>query len=86
MSKCPIPLNEPIEFEGSLWRAFYFEYMGWRAPKKGEYFLSGAIITAYRAYSDMTRDFHVVRPTHVAQRVTGWQRGAIVTGGDVRNV
>jgi hypothetical protein len=30
-----------------------------RCPKKGEYFLSGAIIEAYAAFSDMQTEYHI---------------------------
>jgi hypothetical protein len=33
-----------------------------RAPKRGEYYLSGAIITAYRAPNDLTQVFWIAKP------------------------
>lgn len=30
-----------------------------RPPKKGEYFLSGAVVAAYLAYNDMTQPYHI---------------------------
>lgn len=32
-----------------------------RSPHKGEWYLSGAIIEAYRASNDMTSEFHIAR-------------------------
>lgn len=44
-------------------------YTGWRAentgekrpPKKGEWFLSGAIVEAYYAPNDLTTPYHIAR-------------------------
>lgn len=33
-----------------------------RAPKKGEYFLSGAIVTAYKAPNDLTTEYFIAVP------------------------
>ena len=41
----------------------YLERTGeFRAPKKGEYYLSGAIPQAYRALNDLTQVYHILRP------------------------
>ena len=41
----------------------YLERSGeFRAPKKGEYYLSGAIPCAYRAPNDLTQVYHILRP------------------------
>ena len=32
-----------------------------RYPRKGEYFLSGAEVTAYEAYQDLTQSYHIAR-------------------------
>jgi len=38
----------------------YFRYSGVkRCPKKGEWFLSGAIITAYQAPNDLSMAYHI---------------------------
>ena len=34
---------------------------GFRAPKKGEWYLSGAVTAAYRAKNDLTTEFHIAR-------------------------
>ena len=32
-----------------------------RAPSKGEWYLSGAIVEAYQAYSDYAQPYHIAR-------------------------
>jgi len=39
-----------------------YEVLGYRAPRAGEHFLSGAIVKAYRANADMKSSYLVVRP------------------------
>ena len=34
----------------------------YREPRSGEFFLSGAVITAYRAYNDLTNKYLVATP------------------------
>lgn len=36
-----------------------------RPPRKGEWYLSGAIIAAYRAPNDLSGDFHIARLVRV---------------------
>ena len=83
-----IDINEPIRFEG-LQRAgsgngacdggkCYYELVGWRAPKKGEWYLSGALVEAYRASNDFTTAFFVVRPTHRVKLVSRYERGEAI--------
>lgn len=36
--------------------------IGYRPPKKGEYYLGGAIVEAYKAYNDLTSSYWVVEP------------------------
>jgi hypothetical protein len=39
-----------------------YAYTGdFRAPKKGEFYLSGAIVSAYRAPNDLAQKFHIAR-------------------------
>lgn len=40
-----------------------------RCPKKGEWFLSGAIIAAYQAKNDLTTKYHIARVGMVRKRV-----------------
>lgn len=60
------PANVPvvIPFEGldepgAKWS---WQSLGYRAPKKGEWYLSGAIVMAYRAPNDLATEYFVVRP------------------------
>lgn len=40
----------------------WFERTGeFRAPRKGEYYLSGAIACAYRAHKDLSAIYHIMR-------------------------
>jgi hypothetical protein len=50
----------------------YYERTGeFRAPKKGEYYLSGAIPEAYRAPNDLSMEFHILREINPpAQTIT----------------
>jgi hypothetical protein len=38
-----------------------YKKIGYRFPKKGEYFLSGAILAAHEAYNDMSTKYIVVK-------------------------
>ena len=44
------------------WNAQY-KVLGFRTPKEGEYYLSGATVGVYEAYGDLTDKFLVVEPT-----------------------
>ena len=56
----------------------FFRTIGHRAPKKGEWFVSGAIPRAYRARGDLTSEYYVVVPTHYANPASGYVRGVPV--------
>jgi len=77
-----VPFEGLAQEDGS---AFYggaecfYEVLGFRRPRKGEFYLSGAVVAAYRAKSDLAQEFHVVRPTYYARRVTSYERGREVT-------
>ena len=49
-----------------------------RPPKAGEFYLSGAIVTAYKAYRDYppSAAYQIVVPTHLACPVQAYVRGA----------
>ena len=64
---------DTVKFEG-LGRCFY-QREGFRAPKKGEYYLSGAIVEAYLAPNDLSSPYHIVTPTYKAEQSTYWSRG-----------
>lgn len=53
--------NRRIIFEG-LKGLREYEPLGFRYPKRGEYYLSGAIPQAWLAPNDLTMMFHVVKP------------------------
>ena len=53
-------MRKRVTFE-NLGRAEY-DVIGFREPKKGEYYLSGAIVVAYVAPNDLTSKYHVVKP------------------------
>jgi hypothetical protein len=53
--------------EGANWNTIQAVWDGLprRAPKKGEWYLSGAPIDAYRAPNDLTMEFHIARLVRV---------------------
>ena len=69
----------PIHFEGIVNSSglCFYEHMGFRFPKRGEYFLSGAIVAAYRAPNDISTKYHIVRPTYSAVPVRYYERGEL---------
>lgn len=56
----------------------FYEIVGKRRPKKGEWYASGAIPMAYRAKADLGSEYLVVRPTHFAKAAQGYVRGDAV--------
>jgi len=47
----------------------YFEMTGeFRAPKRGEYFISGAVPEAYYAPNDLTTPYQIARPATTPPR------------------
>ena len=59
----------------------FFEVVGKRAPKRGEWFASGAIPMAYKAKNDLVAEYLVVRPTYFAVPARGFVQGEPVTQG-----
>ena len=48
--------------EGSvIFKRFFYEVLGYRKPKQGEWFLSGAEVTAYQTYQDLDDKYLVVK-------------------------
>ena len=41
-----------------------------RAPKKGEWYLSGAVVEGYRAANDLTTEYHIAKLVRVERTVT----------------
>lgn len=72
MSKLPEVLN----FEG-IGRCFYSKGE-FRAPRAGEFYLSGAVVAAYQAKSDFESAYRIVKPVALAERRTVETRGASV--------
>jgi hypothetical protein len=55
---------------GLMPERFFFRVIGKRAPMKGEWYLSGAIIEAYQAPNDLTTEYTIVERGARARRVT----------------
>ena len=79
-------LPETVFFEkingknGQRWDGLcYYETLGFRSPLKGEWYLSGAMVQAYRARQDLTSLYYIVRPTHRAVLQTCTIRGEEIT-------
>lgn len=53
----------------------FYEKIDFRPPKKGEYYLSGAIIAAYMAPNDLLASYIIVRPTHKAIAFRDYKKG-----------
>lgn len=76
------PAREPpcgqqvVDFEG-LGECFY-EHEGLRAARPGEFYLSGAIVRAYKAPQGTTSPYQIVKPTARALRLKAgpWRYGA----------
>jgi hypothetical protein len=54
---------------------FFYKVIGFRAPKKGEWFVSGAIPYAYRAINDLSTKFLIAEKTYHAIKDNSWKRG-----------
>lgn len=66
--------HKVLGFEG-IGPCFY-EIVGFRAPRKNEFFLSGAIVSAYRAPTDLiTQEYWIARPTRYAMEVKDYKPG-----------
>ncbi|NEI32159.1 hypothetical protein [Rhizobium ruizarguesonis] len=59
-------LPSAVHFEGMGFGRHRYRKLGFRQPKKGEFYLSGAIVQAYRAPNDLTTPYHVVEATQPA--------------------
>lgn len=63
----PRGMQQVVNFEGI--GLCFFSHQGMRCPKAGEFYLSGAIVAAYRAPADLSSAYQVVKPTVRAVRV-----------------
>ena len=81
-------LPEVMPFEGvgaaQTTRDCYYRIVGKAAPKKGQWYASGAIPMAYKARGDLSGMYLIVEPTHFAKQVTEWQRGEPIPTGRIR--
>ena len=59
----------------------YWRRIAFRKPKKGEWYVSGAIPMAYRAPNDLPTEYLVVVPTFFAKHVSIFQQGDPVLVG-----
>ena len=71
--------QKPVNFEG-LKPLYFYESLGFRNPKKGEFYLSGAIPMGYMAKNDMSSPYHIIRPTYKANPrivtlIQGYEKG-----------
>jgi hypothetical protein len=79
---CKPNLPRVMQFEGVHPKgkitaaACFFEVLGFRAPKRGEFYASGAVPAAYRAGTDFECAYWIVRPTYFAHLFTDYQQGA----------
>lgn len=62
---------DPVDFEDL--GPCYFRVVQFRHPKKGEYYLSGALIQAWLAPNDLLSEYWVVLPTYKARKVWSWE-------------
>lgn len=53
----------------------FYEVVGKRSPKRGEWFISGAIPVAYKAKNDLVSEYLVAKPTHFAEPARGFVKG-----------
>jgi len=51
-----------------------------RFPKKGEFFLSGAIITAYKALADMSTEYWIAKEVKLVECACCKGTGKVVQG------
>ncbi len=64
-------MRTPVFFEGM--GCHFYERGEFRTPRKGEFYLSGAIVAAYRASHDMTSPYRIAIPTTPAKLAMVWQ-------------
>lgn len=70
MSRLP---PDVIHFEGI--GLCFFERVRYGTPKKGEFYLSGAIVEAWRAPAGLHADYFIVKPTFRAKQRTVFVKG-----------
>lgn len=68
-----LPLVVAID-DGVVSRHYFYQIIEYRRPKKGEYFLDGAVITAYKAVTDLYDEYLVVELTCPAKLIWVWEK------------
>lgn len=64
--------RDPITFEGKPGHWSY-SIQGMRKPKRGEFYLSGAVVQAYQAPDDLVGEYLVVVPIRQFVMRNSWQ-------------
>ncbi len=67
--------NKVFYFGEGVYKHCFYEYVGYRCPDRGEFYLSGAVTEAYRAFADLSACYHIVRPTDQAIPAKAWTHG-----------
>lgn len=58
--------DKPIMFEGVGFK--WAKVLEYRKPRKGEYFLSGAVVAGCLAYNDLLSEYWVAEPVELDER------------------
>jgi hypothetical protein len=61
-----------VTFVGKNMAKWSYIQVDYRAPKKGEWYLSGAIPEAYQAPNDLTQCYYIVEPLVEHRPKTVW--------------
>ncbi len=77
MNVVPAGMKGPVKFitafHGENFAEYYFyRVTAYREPKKGEYYLSGAIVAAYEAPNDLSFKYNIVEKGPKAVQKTIW--------------
>jgi hypothetical protein len=64
--------NPPVYNASGPIRNYFFYNVYYRKPKKGEWYLSGAIVEPYQALTDLDDDYLVAVPTDRAKQIQTW--------------
>lgn len=71
-----LPEHMPFEnLDGTRTVECFYRVVGKRIPRKGEWYVSGAVPMAYRASRDLLSPYLIVEPTHRARRAFHFERG-----------
>jgi hypothetical protein len=70
---------------GAVQASCFYEIDGYRPPRQGEWYLSGATVAAWHAKADMGDAYLVVRPTHHVAETRTQARGPKVETSGVRS-